>query len=209
MAVILRGSYYSTAALWNDALSSGKSRFLGCFILGLSCDGEGASCCCRLASNPPHKTQQDDRAEPSRAGWIIHLPSSSTPAMERLWLVSTQILLIILCVPLRQARRDTKSLKKKIRPFCLNSNTSCAVAAGLGHRASSSPPSSCPFLSLRWVCLPRSVMLSDRGAYMLLVHSVVRVAVFLRRVALRCAVAEQGPVYLKVSRVDTGKQICC
>lgn len=113
-----------------------------------------------------------------------------------------------LCTP-QAGAQGYKVSKKKIRPFCLNSNTSCAVAAGLGHRASSSPPSSCPFLSLRWVCLPRSVMLSDRGAYMLLVHSVVRVAVFLRRVALRCAVAEQGPVYLKVSRVDTGKQICC
>lgn len=72
--------------------------------------GGAACCCCRLAS-PPHKTQ-DVRAEQH---WLVELfisSSSSTPATERLWLVSAQILLIILCVALRQAERDTRAREK-------------------------------------------------------------------------------------------------
>lgn len=74
--------------------------------------GGAACCCCRLAS-PPHKTQ-DVRAEQH---WLVELfippssslsSSSSTPAMERLWLVSAQILLIMLCVPLRQAEKGDR-----------------------------------------------------------------------------------------------------
>lgn len=156
MAVILNGSYYSAAALWNDALSSGKSRFLGCSILRLSCDSCLVRRCCFFVAGSPHipiKTQQDVRDGAALAGWIIHLPSSSSSlAMERLWLVSTQILLIILCVPPRQRCRDALSQKQNLlflseRQYVLHCSRSVtvSVAAGHGHRASSSPPSSCLF----------------------------------------------------------------
>lgn len=161
---------------------------------------EGAACCCRLAS-PPHKTTRR-QSKAVLAGWIIHLPSSSTPAMERLWLMSTQILLIMLCVPLRQAHRDTWS--QKIWSFCLNSNMICAALAVflcLLQQVSDMEaphPLHPPVFALAPLGLPAALWCSVAARILHAISAFSRKgAVFFRRVPLRRPCSRAGPCLSK------------
>lgn len=130
----------------------------------LSCRSCVRRCCCCL-HYPSVKTRPKSR---SWAGWLNNSsPPPHPPPPQWLWLVSVQILLIILCTPQAGAQGLMVFRKKKICSLCLHCNMSCAVilsaAAGPEHRASS-PPSSCLFFPLHRACQLQSMMLGGGEA---------------------------------------------